>query len=521
MPKRPDIYIALVAATGTDVQQVRDSLTGSFCRYGYSLNYVKISSLIATFYDVSLDHLPYDERARTLMDLGDRLRREFKNGNAPMKLAINRIRKIRQDVGEEGVSYCGDQVFLIDSLKNTEEVAVLDKIYGRNLYTLSVFSDETRRIDRIAHKIADSAGLRVSDEHIMRATAIVREDLDRGDNALSQDVINTFPLADFFIAEGSDFDKQVNRFTDLVFGAPYITPTLDEFGMFIAKASSYRSCDLSRQVGASILDDKGAVLATGCNEVPVPGGGFFYDGRQGATDNRDHKAFADPNYKEMQGTVTELISNMKNAGLLSENLMAQTAEELASSMMHGSMKAVLKGTRIRSLIEFGRIVHAEMHALSDAARRGVSVAHATLYCTTFPCHVCGRHIIAAGIDRVVYIEPYPKSLLHKLYKNEIDVQGSSTKPINKVSFLPFMGVAPTLYQRAFRHRSGKTSTGAVAPFNRANAAPHRALDGVVLPNLEIFFSLLEPSGAGSDYNEESQDAGIVHDESGNDGAGSA
>ena len=46
---------------------------------------------------------------------------------------------------------------------------------------------------------------------------------------------------------------------------------------------------------------------------------------------------------------------------------------------------VLAGTRVASIIEFGKIVHAEMSAITDAARRGLSVKDATLYCTTFPC----------------------------------------------------------------------------------------------------------------------------------------
>ena len=70
----------------------------------------------------------------------------------------------------------------------------------------------------------------------------------------------------------------------------------------------------------------------------------------------------------------------------------------------------LKDAAVMDLTEYGRVVHAEMHALCDAARLGKAIKGATLYCTTFPCHNCTKHILAAGIRRVVYIEPYPKSL---------------------------------------------------------------------------------------------------------------
>src|SRR5690554_7068769 len=44
-----------------------------------------------------------------------------------------------------------------------------------------------------------------------------------------------------------------------------------------------------------------------------------------------------------------------------------------------------------------------LSAISDAARNGLKIKEAVLYCTTFPCHICAKHIIAAGIRRVVYI----------------------------------------------------------------------------------------------------------------------
>ena len=55
------------------------------------------------------------------------------------------------------------------------------------------------------------------------------------------------------------------------------------------------------------------------------------------------------------------------------------------------------------------MVHAEMEALLSCARSGVSPVGGTLYSTTFPCHNCAKHIVAAGLRRVVYVEPYPKS----------------------------------------------------------------------------------------------------------------
>ena len=52
-------------------------------------------------------------------------------------------------------------------------------------------------------------------------------------------------------------------------------------------------------------------------------------------------------------------------------------------------------------------VHAEQNAIVSAARLGVSLEGATLYCTHQPCIICAKLIVNAGIKRVVYKEGYP------------------------------------------------------------------------------------------------------------------
>lgn len=52
-------------------------------------------------------------------------------------------------------------------------------------------------------------------------------------------------------------------------------------------------------------------------------------------------------------------------------------------------------------------VHAEQNAIIQAARLGISLEGATLYCTHQPCVICAKMIINAGIKRIVYKEGYP------------------------------------------------------------------------------------------------------------------
>ncbi|HDQ46425.1 MAG TPA: cell division protein DedD [bacterium] len=53
-----------------------------------------------------------------------------------------------------------------------------------------------------------------------------------------------------------------------------------------------------------------------------------------------------------------------------------------------------------------RTVHAEQNAITQAARTGVSIEGATLYCRMTPCRVCAMLIINCGIRRVVCERKY-------------------------------------------------------------------------------------------------------------------
>ena len=54
-------------------------------------------------------------------------------------------------------------------------------------------------------------------------------------------------------------------------------------------------------------------------------------------------------------------------------------------------------------------VHAEQNAIVDAARRGVSLEGSTAYITHYPCIICCKLLVAAGIKKIIY---------HKDYKND-------------------------------------------------------------------------------------------------------
>ena len=67
-------------------------------------------------------------------------------------------------------------------------------------------------------------------------------------------------------------------------------------------------------------------------------------------------------------------------------------------------------------------VHAEQNAIVSAARLGVSLDGATLYCTHQPCVICAKLIVNAGIKRVVYKEGYPDQFaVEILHEAEVEL----------------------------------------------------------------------------------------------------
>ncbi|MDN5357188.1 MAG: dCMP deaminase [Candidatus Methanomethylophilaceae archaeon] len=128
-------------------------------------------------------------------------------------------------------------------------------------------------------------------------------------------------------------------------------PSNDEYFMKMAKLVATRSTCIRRQVGAVVVKEK-RVLSTGYNGAP-----------KGSR------------HCEELGCIREILD-------------------------------VPSGTRH----ELCRGVHAEQNAVVQAAYFGVSVKDASIYTTTYPCSMCAKIIINAGIIEIVYGEGYPDDL---------------------------------------------------------------------------------------------------------------
>jgi len=260
----------------------------------------------------------------------------------------------------------------------------------------------------------------------------------------------------------------ITRFIELVFGNTFHTPTRSEYAMYHARAAALRSAELGRQVGAAIATCEGDIVAVGTNEVPKAGGGLYW-----CDDKPDRREFMegyDSNDEHKRHLLADTLQYFQRAGWLNPEKSKAEIRSLVGAALDGKDAILPQRSQLRNLIEFGRAVHAEMAAIVDAARRGVSVSGCTIFVTAFPCHLCARHLVAAGINRVRYIEPYAKSLTATLYPDSIAVEDVHAGA-KQVVFEPFVGISPLQYMNLFSATKRKSDLGAAIKFDPVGALP--------------------------------------------------
>ncbi len=133
-------------------------------------------------------------------------------------------------------------------------------------------------------------------------------------------------------------------------------PDWDHYFMQIAAVVATRSTCLRRQVGALLVYNK-RILSTGYNGAPSG------------------------------------LSHCLEVGCLREQLKVPSGER------H----------------ELCRGLHAEQNAIIQAAVHGVAIKGAVLYCTHYPCAVCAKMLVNAGVSFLILAENYPDSLAKDIF----------------------------------------------------------------------------------------------------------
>jgi dCMP deaminase len=84
----------------------------------------------------------------------------------------------------------------------------------------------------------------------------------------------------------------------------------------------------------------------------------------------------------------------------------------------------LPGCEHQSIVRDGHeqaTVHAEQNAIADCAKRGVSCEDCTAYITHYPCIICCRILLSAGIKKIKYIHDYRNDELVQYFLKMVNV----------------------------------------------------------------------------------------------------
>lgn len=468
----PELIFGICAPIGIDTAKVRTMVVSALAKYRYQAVEFKVTTLMKSIQvpDFELADKPVEDRYDTHIKYANRLCQLFGNASVLAMICCGAIRAHRRQSTGDARSYLSRTAYVFEQFKRQEEIGLLRQIYGRLFVLISVYSDVENRERFLIEKIADSHAVsRPKSQHQSNARALLDRDENEEGVQHGQGLRNTFPLADLFlnIDDQEAAEKALDRFLRAFFGAYTESPTPDEYGMYLAKSASFRSLDLSRQVGAAIVAGPGEIVTMGCNEVPKPNGGTYWAGDD--PDDRDYHRGHDENDRIKRSLLADVVRRLCEAKLVTTE---RTIDELVEFVLEqaASRGSLVREAELMDLLEFGRIIHAEMAALCDAARLGKSVMGASLYCTTFPCHICAKHIVASGIKRVVFVEPYPKSYAQQLHYDSIVVRTGKLQG-DKVQFEPFIGISPFRYRELFERGKRKDDYGKLLKWDERTAAP--------------------------------------------------
>ena len=67
------------------------------------------------------------------------------------------------------------------------------------------------------------------------------------------------------------------------------------------------------------------------------------------------------------------------------------------------------------------VLHAEQNVIVDCAKRGVKCDGAIAYITHYPCIICARILLAAGIAEIKYLEDYKNDNLVEIFTKQLNV----------------------------------------------------------------------------------------------------
>jgi deoxycytidylate deaminase/cytidylate kinase len=407
------IILGFTGPIGSGCSFVSKSLSEEFGQFKYA----KVSDIIR-------DHLKSEgvenPSVEDMQTKGNQLRKEH-GGHYLVEKTLEKL------TGSEGAN-----AFILDGIKNTEEVTYLR--FFSHFFLFSVHASKEVRRERsvgqekriLSADEFDKIDKRDEQENERHGQQVKGCDYLSDIILLNNDRYQQFPSGrkrDFI---AGIYRKYVQRILDLRDNKldPDYRPSTDELAMTSAYIQSKKSSCLKRKVGAVIIDERGFntnkmpfIISSGYNEVPTGSEACMHEFgkcyRDYAQERQASKIRCCPRCgKEFR--IEAVCHHCNKTFDRYVKTCDQCHNEISPRAIHSDCDAdifreFVMGSKDTpgKLMDLCRALHAEENALLNlVSNYRSSPENLILYTTTQPCNLCANKIVASGIKKVVFAEPY-------------------------------------------------------------------------------------------------------------------
>lgn len=314
------------------------------------------------------------------------------------------------------------RLFVIDSIKNSLEAHFLNERYSA-FYLFAIHSKKENQKNNVETKIESygKSDLTVDKILSLGETEGKEGDFEKG-NLFAPDIKRCVANSDIHILINNDEDdfnfktpaEKWIKYFSLINHPGIITPNIDERCMQIAFTAKYNSGCISRQVGAVITDKYNSVKSIGWNDVgfgQIPC--LLRNVDELIQDDSPEKIYSE--FERGSIPYKDGKTFKKHLELKYSSLDRTKIQGLNHSFCFKTLENEFRNN-INQV--YTRSLHAEENAMMQIAKSGGNgLEGGTMYVTASPCVLCSKKSYQLGIERIVYIDPYPDIAIDQILKS--------------------------------------------------------------------------------------------------------
>lgn len=310
---------------------------------------------------------------------------------------INRFIKIIKAYNEDKVPK-EPTLIVIDAIRNSLESIFFKERYSA-FYLFAINANDEDVEDRLLQNN------NMTREDIKKQSKKEHQDksLDSLENFVSQNIQDCIAKSDIFLVNNGKFNLenffelygQIIKYISLIMHPGLITPSLDEKMMQIAYTAKLNSGCISRQVGASITNKFGSLKAVGWNSVAEGQTPCILRNTNELLCKTKSIAYSTYEQSKEFRDKLALVPSIDNKYGLNQSFCFKSVYTKDNPKEQGNQ------VHTRSL-------HAEENAFLQLAKYGSEgIKGGILYSTASPCELCAKKAYQLGMEKVIYIDPYP------------------------------------------------------------------------------------------------------------------